>query len=63
MQDTKNLIKKRDVEYPKIIREALSKGDTYTANYWRGQLESVKNRINRRMKNKKKNEKQFRKAN
>ena len=42
MQDTKNLIKKRDVEYPKLIKEAKIKGDDKTASYWEFQLEQVK---------------------
>ncbi len=63
MQDTKNLIKKRDIEYPKLIKEAKSKGDDITASYWESQLEQVKQKIETRNKNKKKNEKQFRKAN
>ena len=63
MQDTKNLIKKRDIEYPKLIKEAKSKGDDKTASYWESQLERVKQKIENRNKNKKKNEKQFRKAN
>jgi hypothetical protein len=63
MQDTKNLIKKRDVEYPKLIKEAKSKGDDITASFWEAQLEQVKHKIENRNKNKKKNDKQFRKAN
>jgi hypothetical protein len=63
MQDAKNLIKKRDVEYPKLIKEAKMKGDDKTASYWEFQLEQVKSKIESRNKNKKRNEKQFRKAN
>ena len=63
MQDTKNLIKKRGIEYPKLIKEAKSKGDDRTASFWESQLEQVKYKIENRKKNKKKNEKQFRKAN
>ena len=63
MQDTKNLIKKRDIEYPKLIKYAKSKGDDRTASYWESELEYVKKKIETRNKNKKKNEKQFRKAN
>jgi len=63
MQDTKNMIKKRDIEYPKLIKEVKSKGDDKTASYWESQLEQVKQKIENRNKNKKKNEKQFRKAN
>ena len=63
MQDTKNLIKKRDIEYPKLIKDTKSKGDDKTASYWESQLEQVKQKIENRNKNKKKNEKQFRKAN
>ena len=63
MQDTKNLIKKRDIEYPKLIREAKMKGDDKTASYWEFQLEQVKSKIETRSENKKRNEKQFRKAN
>lgn len=61
MQDTKNLIKKRDNYYPNLIREALSKGDEYTAKYWENQLIEVTRKIEQRNKNKKKNEKQFKK--
>ena len=63
MQDTKNLIRKRDIEYPKLIREAKIKGDDYTATYWENQLETVKKRIEDRNNNKKKNDKQYKKAN
>ena len=63
MQDTKNLIKKRDIEYPKLIKEAKSKGDEKTTSYWESELGYVKKKIETRNKNKKKNEKQFRKAN
>ena len=63
MQDTKNLIKKRDVEYPKLIKEAKIQGDDKSASYWEFQLELVKSKIESRNKNKAKNEKQFRKAN
>ena len=63
MQDTKNLIKKRDNEYPKKIKDAKSKGDDRTASYYESQLENVKQRIESRKRNKKKNDKQFRKAN
>jgi len=63
MQDTKNLIKKRDIEYPKLIKEAKSKSDDKTASYWQFQLEQIISKIESRKANKKKNEKQFRKAN
>ena len=63
MQDTKNLIKKRDIEYPKLIKDAKSKGDARTASYWESQLEQVKQKIENRIENRKRNEKQFRKAN
>jgi hypothetical protein len=63
MQDTKNLIKKRDIEYPKLIKEARMKGDDRTASYWEFELEQIKTKIENRNKNKKKNDKQFRKAN
>ena len=63
MQDTKNLIKKRDIEYPKLIKDAKSKGDDKTASYWESQLEQVKQKIENRIENRKRNEKQFRKAN
>jgi len=33
MQDTKNLIKKRDIEYPKLIKEAKVNRDEKTATY------------------------------
>ena len=63
MQDTKNLIKKRDIEYPKLIKDAKSKGDDRTASYWKSQLEQVKQKIENINQNRKRNEKQFRKAN
>ena len=63
MQDTKNLIKKRNIEYPKLIKEAKMNGDDKTASYWEFQLKQVKFKIESRNKNKKRNEKQFRKAN
>jgi len=63
MQDTKNLIKKRDIEFPKLIKDAKSKGDDKTASFWKLQLEQVKQKIENRNRNKKKNDKQFRKAN
>ena len=59
----KNLIKKRYIEYPKLIKDAKSKGDDRTASYWESQLEQVKQKIENRNKNRKRNEKQFRKAN
>lgn len=63
MQDTKNLIKKRDIEYPKLIEEAKIKGDWYRVSYWENQLSLLKSKIETRNKNKKRNDKQFRKAN
>jgi hypothetical protein len=55
MQDTKNLIKKRDIEYPKLIKDAESNGDDRTASFWKTQLEHVKIKIENRKKNKNKN--------
>jgi hypothetical protein len=63
MQDTKNLNKKIQIHYPKLIREAMDNGDDYTANFWKRELEMVKDRIALRNRNKQKNLKQFKKAN
>ena len=63
MQDTKNLIKKRDIEYPRLIKESKSNGNVRTAYFWESQLERVKQKIENRKNNKKKNEKQFLKVN
>jgi len=63
MQDTKNLIKKRDTIYPKLIKDAELSGNDYTASYWKHELEIVKERIESRKKNKQKNDKLYRKAN
>jgi hypothetical protein len=63
MQDTKNLIKKRDIEYPKKIKEAIAKKDDFSINYWKNKLQEVKSRIEQRNKNKKKNKKQNLKSN
>lgn len=54
MKDTKNLKKKRDIEYPKLIKEAEGKHDQQTADYWRFQLKSVTEQIETRNKNRKK---------
>lgn len=63
MQDTKNLKKKVEIHYPKLIKEAMTKGDDYSANFWKRELEMVKDRIALRNRNKQKNLKQFKKAN
>ena len=63
MQDTKNLIKKRDIEYPRLIREAYQKNDMQTYRFYVNELESIKQKINNRLKNSKNNKKQFKKAN
>ena len=49
--------------YNKLIKDAKSKGDDRTASYWKSQLEQVKQKIENINQNRKRNEKQFRKAN
>jgi len=61
MQDTKNLIKKRDIEYPKLIKEAKLSKNSYDIVFWEQQLENVKNIIESRKKNRIKNKKQYKK--
>lgn len=63
MKDTKNLIKKRDYEYPRMIRLAMARGDTYKVDYYERQLKLVKTIIQNRFENRRKNSKQHRKAN
>lgn len=63
MQDTRNLIRKRDIEYPKLIKKAIMKKDCDTASFWNDQLRRLTKKIKSREKNRKKNEKQYRKAN
>lgn len=63
MQDTKNLIRKRDIEYPKLIKEAKSNNDDRLASFWEFELKQIELKIQNRNKNKKRNEKQYRKAN
>lgn len=58
MQDTKNLKRKVEKTYPDLIKEAIRKGDDYTAKFWTDQLERTKQKIALRDKNRKKNEKQ-----
>ncbi len=62
MQDTKNL-KKKVIEYEKMIKDYQDKKDQYNADYWTSELNRVKERIESRAKNKKKNDKQYKKAN
>jgi len=62
MQDTKNL-KRKIKEYKKMIAESLLRGNKNNAEYWSLQLRWVKEKIAQREKNKRKNEKQYRKAN
>lgn len=61
MQDTRNLLKKRDIEIPKAIRKAVEVWDVDTANYYRRELTTVTRRLEERRKNKAKNEKLFKK--
>jgi hypothetical protein len=63
MKDTKNLIKKRDVVIPKLIKEAHIKGDEQAASYWKHELKAVSDKIDSRKINKIKNIKQFKKSN
>ncbi len=62
MQDTKNL-KKKVIEYEKMIKDYKDKKDQYNVDYWTSELNRVKERIEFRAKNKKKNDKQYKKAN
>jgi hypothetical protein len=63
MRDNKNLLHKINVEYPKIIRLAESRGDIYSAKYWANKIQEVKEKLKTRKINRNKNNKQFRKAN
>lgn len=51
MQDTKNLLKKRDIYYPKMIMEFREKWDKQNAEYWERELKWLIERIKRRKKN------------
>lgn len=62
MHDTKNL-QKRMKEYASMARKYRIKRDFYQANYWAKQAYDISCKIVKRNKNKKKNEKQYRKAN
>lgn len=61
MQDTKNLIRKRDITYPKYIREAQLAKNEYLVEFWTDQLETVTKKIEERQANQKKNLKQQKK--
>lgn len=63
MQDIKNLKKKRDVIYPKYIKEANEKCDFHAAQFWQSALTEVYAKIAQHEKNRRKNKKQFKKAN
>lgn len=54
MQDTKNLIKKRDKYIPKRIKEAEAMMDINAVEFWKRELKSVSDKINLRNKNRKK---------
>jgi len=58
MQDTTNLLKKRDVYIPNLIKKYKSIGDDYNVKYWQMELARVIARIKRRKKNGDKNIKQ-----
>jgi hypothetical protein len=60
-QDTPNLKKKIEFDYPKLIKEAEAKGDIPKAEYWRSQLIWTMQRVESRKENQKKNEKQYKK--
>ena len=51
MKDTKNLLKKRDIDYPKMIREFREKWDKQSVEYWERELKWLIERIKRRKKN------------
>lgn len=54
MKDTKNLIKKRDVDYPNLIKQAEINGEKHLVNYWKQRLQDVSDRIKIREENRKK---------
>lgn len=54
MQDTKNLIKKRDKYIPNRIKEAEAMMDINAVEFWKRELKSVSDKINLRNKNRKK---------
>jgi len=51
MKDTKNLLKKRDIDYPKMIREFREKWDKQSVEYWERELKWLIERIKRRKNN------------
>lgn len=61
MQDTKNLIRKRDITYLKLIREAQLAKNDHRVQFWTRQLETVTKKIEERQANQKKNLKQQKK--
>ena len=54
MQDSKNLKKKINIDYPKLIKEALEKDDLNSFNFWTKELEIVKKKLETRNKNRRK---------
>lgn len=61
MQDTQNLIKKRDKYLPKKIREAYAAGDAELARFYADELGYVQKRIDDRAKGRLRMKKQYRK--
>jgi hypothetical protein len=51
MKDTKNLIRKRDVTIPTLIREAKINKDFHGVAFWENELQRVKERIELRDRN------------
>jgi hypothetical protein len=62
MQDTQNL-RRKETEYMKMIAEFKRRGKTYEMRYWQWELKEVRALIEERKKNRRKNKKQYRKAN
>lgn len=54
---TSTINKKIKTEYPKLIRQAESRKDNYTAAFWRLQIETLKLVLISRNKNRKRNQK------
>jgi hypothetical protein len=62
MQDTKNL-KRKLIEYRKILLIQVLQKDKHRIEYWESEIKWIEDRINSRKTNRKKNLKQFKKAN
>lgn len=62
MQDTKNLIRKRDVVYPEKVKSYELKKDFESASYWKKQILIVSEKIVLIESNRRKNIKQSKKS-